>query len=106
MMGAEISDDGKYAVLTISFGCEAVNRLYVLPLGDDLGLPPSVGFCEAIGVVENFDAEYDYVCNEGTVFTFKTNHKAPRSKVGFLLLLLSFPLLADCHSLQGGSSGP
>ncbi|KAJ7307843.1 hypothetical protein OS493_040425, partial [Desmophyllum pertusum] len=32
-------------------------------------------------VVDNFDAEYEYITNEGTLFTFKTNLKAPRYKL-------------------------
>jgi hypothetical protein len=28
--------------------------------------------------VDNFDASYSYVANEGTAFTFKTNLNAPR----------------------------
>ena len=30
-----------------------------------------------IKVVDNFDAEYQYITNEKTVFTFKTNLNAP-----------------------------
>lgn len=32
-------------------------------------------------LIDNFDAEYEYITNEGTVFTFKTNLKAPRGKL-------------------------
>ena len=81
LMGAEISDDGRYAILTVAFGCDAKNRLYVLPLTSDLGLPPNADHSKALPVVENMDAEYDFVCNEGNLLYFKTNLNAPRGKI-------------------------
>ena len=32
-------------------------------------------------VVDNFDAEYEYLTNNGTVFTFKTNKDAAKYKI-------------------------
>lgn len=32
-------------------------------------------------LIDNFDAEYEYVTNEDTVFTFKTNLDAPRYRL-------------------------
>ena len=32
-------------------------------------------------LVDNFDAEYEYITNTGTVFTFKTNLKSPKYKL-------------------------
>ena len=40
-----------------------------------------VGIIPFVKLIDNFDAEYDYVTNEGTVFTFKSNLKAPKYKV-------------------------
>ncbi|XP_072029372.1 prolyl endopeptidase-like isoform X2 [Amphiura filiformis] len=77
--GAELSHDGRYIVLSICEGCDPVNRLYycdmqTLPNGID-GLLPWVK------LVDNFDAEYEYITNTDTVFTFKTNLKAPKYKL-------------------------
>ena len=76
---AEVSDCGRYVVVRISQGCDPVNRLYFCDLnalgGNITGLLPFVK------VVDNFDAEYDYVTNDGSVFTFKTNLNAPRYRL-------------------------
>ncbi|KAJ8020559.1 Prolyl endopeptidase [Holothuria leucospilota] len=79
MTGVEITDDGQYAVLVISEGCDPVNRLYYCDLkaleGGITGLLPYVK------LVDNFDAEYEYIANDGTLFTFKTNLKSPNYKL-------------------------
>ena len=36
---------------------------------------------QIIKLVDNFDAGYDYITNEGNVFYFKTNKDAPRYKL-------------------------
>ena len=43
-------------------------------------LTPS-GLLPWVKLIDNFDAEYEYVTNEGTVFTFKTNLEAPRYRL-------------------------
>lgn len=40
-----------------------------------------VGIIPFVKLIDNFDAEYEYITNEGTVFTFKTNLKSPRNKL-------------------------
>uniref|UniRef100_G3NDZ0 Prolyl endopeptidase n=1 Tax=Gasterosteus aculeatus aculeatus TaxID=481459 RepID=G3NDZ0_GASAC len=71
-----ISDDGRYAVLSITEGCEPVNQLWYCDLQQ---LPGGVaGLLPWVKLVDNFDAQYSYVTNEGTVFTFRSNLDAPR----------------------------
>ncbi|KAK5883378.1 hypothetical protein CesoFtcFv8_019715 [Champsocephalus esox] len=71
-----ISDDGRYAVLSITEGCEPVNQLWYC----NLQLLPNgiTGLLPWVKLVDNFDAQYSYVTNEGTVFTFHSNLDAPR----------------------------
>ena len=79
MIGAEVSDCGDYLVITPSEGCDPVNRLYYTNLKT---LPDGInGLLPYVKVVDNFDAEYEYITNEGTVFTFKTNLNSPRYKL-------------------------
>ncbi|GCB69035.1 hypothetical protein scyTo_0008320, partial [Scyliorhinus torazame] len=75
MGGAEVSDDGLYVLLSIREGCDPVNRLWYCDLKE---LPDGIkGILPWVKLVDNFDAEYEYVTNEGTVFTFKTNLNSP-----------------------------
>ncbi|XP_069743567.1 prolyl endopeptidase-like, partial [Narcine bancroftii] len=75
MGGAEISDDGQYVLLSIREGCDPVNRLWYCDLKK---LPDGIkGIMPWVKLVDNFDAEYEYITNEGTTFTFKTNLNTP-----------------------------
>lgn len=79
MIGVEVSDCGRYLVIAIREGCDPVNRLYftdLQALSDGI-----TGVLPYVKVVDNFDAEYEYITNEGTVFTFKTNLKSPNYKL-------------------------
>lgn len=81
-MGAEVSDCGKYLVLTPHEGCAPVNRLFYCDLEKYKdGLQDASGQLPYEKVVDNFDAEYEYITNEGTLFTFKTNLNAPLYKL-------------------------
>lgn len=79
MSGAEVSDDGRYILLSIREGCDPVNRLWYC----DLQSTPQgiTGLLPWVKLIDNFDAEYEYVTNEDTVFTFKTNLEAPRYRL-------------------------
>jgi prolyl oligopeptidase len=60
--GASVTDDGRYAVVTVSQGTDERNRLYVI----DLGAPrrPRVT-APVVKVFDRFDASYDYVATSG-----------------------------------------
>ncbi|KAI0229206.1 Prolyl endopeptidase [Lamellibrachia satsuma] len=77
--GIEVSDCGRYLVVTLHEGCEHVNRLYYVDLST---LTNGItGLLPFVKVVDNFDAEYEYITNEGSLFTFKTNLKTPHYKL-------------------------
>ncbi|XP_056154379.1 prolyl endopeptidase-like [Lampris incognitus] len=74
-----VTDDGRYAVLSITEGCEPVNQLWYCDLQQ---LPGSItGLLPWVKLVDNFDAQYSYVTNEGSMFTFHTNLDAPRYRL-------------------------
>lgn len=78
-IGAEVSDCGKYLILTPHEGCAPMNRLFYCDLDKYKdGLKNGLSYEK---VVDNFDAEYEYITNEGTIFTFKTNLCAPLYKL-------------------------
>ncbi|CAM6107503.1 unnamed protein product [Calypogeia fissa] len=85
LFGGEVTEDGKYLLLSIAEGCDPVNRLYYcdltsLPAGLE-GFRGSEQLLPFEKLVDNFDAQYEYVANDDTVFTFYTNKDAPRYKV-------------------------
>lgn len=74
-----ISDDGRYAVLSITEGCEPVNQLWYCDLQQ---LPDGIkGLLPWVKLVDNFEAQFSYVTNEGSVFTFHSNLDAPRYRL-------------------------
>ncbi|XP_064596938.1 prolyl endopeptidase-like [Liolophura sinensis] len=91
MIGAEVTDCGRYLILSIRQGCDPVNRLYFVDL--DALEQGIVGKLPYVKVVDNFEAEYEYITNEDTVMTFKTNLDSPRYK----LINIDFSNLADAN---------
>jgi len=70
---AEVTDDGRYLVLTVSRGTAPENRLLVMDLQGERG-----GF-EA--VADGFDSKVGFVGNEGSTLLLLTDAGAERSKV-------------------------
>jgi prolyl oligopeptidase len=77
-MNAEVTDDGRYAVLHVWLGTDRRNRVYYLDLKD--GKRPRVTG-EVVRLLDDFDASYAFVGNDGPVFYFLTDLAAPRKRV-------------------------
>ncbi|CAG8479809.1 9682_t:CDS:10 [Paraglomus brasilianum] len=74
-----MSDDGRYVLLEITRSTERVNKLWITDLQKTGGkITENLEFYK---IVDNFDAEYRYLTNDETVFYFRTNLNAPRSKI-------------------------
>ncbi|WP_373926477.1 prolyl oligopeptidase family serine peptidase [Paludisphaera borealis] len=69
----KVTDDGAYLILSIAKGTDAKHRVLFRPLADAQAAPTHL--------VGEFDAEYEFLDNDGPVFWFKTNKNAPRGRV-------------------------
>ncbi|CAG8692137.1 10693_t:CDS:10, partial [Ambispora leptoticha] len=76
---AEVSVDGRFVLMIVSRSCEHVNKIWIADLEKSEGKVKDK--LEFEKVVDKFEAEYDYLTNNGTVFYFKTNLNSPRCKV-------------------------
>src|SRR5215472_2806835 len=71
--GGGVTDDGKYLVITVSQGTSPKNRLYY----KDLAKPDS----PVVKLLDDFDAAYQFIDNDGPVFWIQTDLDAPRGKL-------------------------
>jgi prolyl oligopeptidase len=68
-----VTDDGHYLIITVWQGTSPKNRLYY----KDLSRPDS----QVLKLLDDFDAQYEFVDNDGPVFWFKTDLDATRSRL-------------------------
>ena len=77
-VGAQVSDDGRYAVFSIGEGTDERNRIHVL----DLGRSETPAFDgKIVPILDEFDASYGFLGNDGPRFYFLTDNEAPRYRV-------------------------
>lgn len=87
-IGAHVSEDGAYLLLTMSESCDTKNRLYVTKLGLGGSYDPSI-MSSLIKLVDRFEATFEYVDNVDTLFYFRTNHSAGRYR------LIAFDMMVE-----------
>jgi prolyl oligopeptidase len=73
MFGASVTDDGRYLVIATLKGTDNNCRITYKDLNEPYGMP--------VDLIDNFDSEYSLIDNDGPVFYFKTDNKAPRGRV-------------------------
>jgi prolyl oligopeptidase len=71
--GGAVTEDGKYLVIEASEGTDPKNRV----LYKDLSRRHS----PVVELLMDFDASYNFVCNAGPMFWFKTDLAAPRGRL-------------------------
>ena len=78
LLYAGVSEDGRYAVISIGRGDSVNNLLRVVDLADPAA--PEVG-APAVRVADEWNAKYNVIGNRGPVFFVQTNLGAPRNRV-------------------------
>jgi len=73
MFGGGVSDDGHYLIIHVAQGTSPNTRVYY----KDLTQPDS----QVIKLLDDFDARYEFIDNDGPVFWFETNLDAPRGRL-------------------------
>lgn len=72
-----VSDDGKYLLITIFEGTDPEHKLYLLPMEDFRAKK----FDNLIKYHDEFSFILDYVTNKEEIFYFKTNYKAKNHRI-------------------------
>src|SRR5262249_53171278 len=71
--GAQVTDDGRYLAINVNEGTDPKNRFFY----KDLATKDS----KVVELLTDFDASYNSIDNDGPVFWFLTDLKAPRGRV-------------------------
>ena len=73
LFGGSVTEDGKFLIITIFQGTDTRNRIYYKEIG-----PKDSA---VVKLLDDFDAAYSYVGNDGNRFWFQTDSKSPRGKI-------------------------
>lgn len=69
----DVTEDGKYLIITVWKGTADKYRIYVKDLTEPFGLP--------VPLISHFDDEYAFIGNDGPKLYFKTDLNAPNKRV-------------------------
>lgn len=73
LLNAQVTDDGRYLIINVQRGTDPKNRVFFKNLVD----PKS----NVVELLDQADAEYTFVDNDGPVFDFKTDLNAPLGRI-------------------------
>lgn len=73
LISGDVSEDGRYLVITMAAGTDARYRVAIKDLAQPATKPKML--------IDNFDHEYSFLGNDGPVLYFKTDADAPRRRV-------------------------
>jgi len=73
VFGTEVTDDGHYLIISVWQGTDRRNRVFYL----DLARPEA----KVVELLNDFDAQFAFIDNDGPVFWFRTDLDAPRGRV-------------------------
>ncbi len=74
--GGDVTDDGKFLIIHVSQGTDPKNRVFYRALdGSDVTANP------VVELLNDLDARYSFVGNDGATFYFLTDKDAPRARL-------------------------
>jgi prolyl oligopeptidase len=73
LFGGTVTDDGNYLIITVFQGTDVKSRVYYKDL--------KAKDTPVVKLLDDFDAAYNFVANEGSRFWFQTDLQAPRGKL-------------------------
>ncbi len=73
LFNAQVTDDGKYLIIVIQRGTDPKNRVFYKDLTD--------GNAKVVELLDQADAQYTFLDNDGATFWFKTDLNAPLGRV-------------------------
>jgi prolyl oligopeptidase len=82
--GGRVTDDGRYLIISVWRGTEPKSQVFYLDLeasAEKAEAKEKKPANKVVELVKGFDARYDFVGNEGSVFWLRTDLDAPRSRV-------------------------
>lgn len=68
-----VTDDGKYLIIAVTQGTDRKNRVFYKDLADESN--------RVVELLNDFDAAYNFIDNDGPIFWFHTDLNAPRGRV-------------------------
>jgi len=71
--GCQVSEDGRWLIITSWLGTDDRYRVFYKDLTEPYGMP--------VALIDNFEHEYSFIGNDGTLFYFKTDLDAPLKRV-------------------------
>ena len=70
---AEVSEDGRYLIISTTSGTASRNQVHVKDLQDPYAMP--------VAIVDKIENDYSFVGNDGPVLYFRTDLKAPKGRL-------------------------
>ena len=71
-LSGDVTEDGRYLIIEVRQGTDVKNRVFYRDLGQSGG--------KVVELLNDFDASYNFVGNDGPVFFFLTDLNAPRGR--------------------------
>ncbi|MEZ2235223.1 prolyl oligopeptidase family protein [Microcoleus sp.] len=91
---ADVTEDGKYLIISVWRGTDPQNLIFY----KDLTAPESA----VVELINEFEAEYNFIDNDGSVFWFKTDLNAPLGRVIAIDINNPPAPSLDKEGIQGG----